>query len=427
MASDSRSPGSQYDIFNPLLRSENDITFPQFALLPPELRDAIWELSLCRERFIRIVLTPPKASRKSKADDDDDDDGNPSEGTAKLRVIVRGRQVHTKFLRVNRESRRAALSFYRVRVPCRYKHDKRSKRGMLYVNPELDTLWITPGTVDQNDVHLLGMFLHDFRAHDPRGIGLQYLAMEESYLYKLHRDSAPASTWELLPAAKSDLLDRPLSSLRRVTFMALTPTDRRSGRSLCPIIKGHGSRPIMAAVPAFERIVDPRRIDDDLKRVFVGLRDPNAMVFLWHNLLERWQICLDQLEYRLIVTHKDSGPSITNRDRAIKWITEAYGRQEALERQVQEQRRQREEQADANREAQGLPPRRRALEDEGVRVPPQELEEDFRPAIGFWEFLVDVLGPTPTARQSSFRVRRRFFLDMSCYRPELCLARIPGG
>ncbi|EMT60883.1 hypothetical protein FOC4_g10012170, partial [Fusarium odoratissimum] len=87
------------------------------------------------------------------------------------------------------ESRRAALAFYRVQLPCWYKRkDKTRSRGTLYVCPEL-------GTLNLRSLEAFGCFSRDIWAHDPRHVGLvnvslrtvlkpRYLHIHDEYTLK---------------------------------------------------------------------------------------------------------------------------------------------------------------------------------------------------------------------------------------------------
>jgi hypothetical protein len=126
--------------------------FPLFTWLPFELRRLVWRCALERNRFVLINISRIK-------------------GKNGYAISTSGLEVHHPLLHVNGESRSEALEFYRVRIPTR------GVTSCVYCNPEFDFLNID---VADYDCKFLVDFLTDFRARDPRGVGVQNLALEQS-------------------------------------------------------------------------------------------------------------------------------------------------------------------------------------------------------------------------------------------------------
>ena len=110
--------------------------FTLFPLLPPEIRLKIWRHPLEHHRIITVhweIQLEPLAE--------------PTENHA--RPIINGYQSFNKLLHVNRESRIAALSFYRVHIPCKIQGGPTGEGeitpGIFYFNPEYGFLLLNSG------------------------------------------------------------------------------------------------------------------------------------------------------------------------------------------------------------------------------------------------------------------------------------------
>jgi hypothetical protein len=121
-------------------RHDEKRDFPQFSLLPWELRNQVWQSALRRRRLIRGYLREPQPGgfieHKSEK--------IPYRGGAVF--WVEGFQILSKLLRVSSEARNAALAFYRVHLPCVLSRmvsagHSRTCVGILPFNPEHDILW----------------------------------------------------------------------------------------------------------------------------------------------------------------------------------------------------------------------------------------------------------------------------------------------
>lgn len=273
-------------------------SFALFPQLPEDLRLQIWRTSLQRERMIRICVHPIVQYA-----DSDSPDGHtprtPVYRTTGYRAAVRGPRSLSKLLRVSREARRAALAFFRVRIPCTFTRASPEKPlsrvsaaapgldGPLTFpfNPEYDVLHLSASAWP--DHFITHDFLLDLPGLDPRGIGLRNLALDvNGTLLQLngHMEGkvspSPSGTSAESRAAALRTL---VSSLREVLFITTTtlsrvlvpawPRDRRGDRSRYEVLLLNRALPVLAHSPAFTRFTrDPRPLVEavDLRRLFTS-------------------------------------------------------------------------------------------------------------------------------------------------------------
>ena len=144
-------------------------SFRQFSHLPLELILLVWKHVLQRHRLISISIID-KAHQPPWEDIEIHDItrnslGNIISGT-NYRIQITTHHLLTPLLCVSRESRQAALDFYRVHIP--YDRKRYGEGRCIYFNPEFDFLHVRPkGTPE-----ILADFVHDFKAYDPRGAGI---------------------------------------------------------------------------------------------------------------------------------------------------------------------------------------------------------------------------------------------------------------
>ncbi|TGJ81610.1 hypothetical protein E0Z10_g7152 [Xylaria hypoxylon] len=406
-------------IINPVNVNGESRSFPLFPLLPAELRLDIWQFSLKRWRLIDIELAPkddeqdlgqdeePQHKRRNKL-------GNFISG-APYQVTANGPQLLSKLLRVNSEARQAALNFYRVHIPCRLVvGEKEENGGILPLNPEFDILSIHPVFRDRDRgfVH----FLYDMRAYDIQNIGLLNLALDGNGVNFL--TGIELSKFKLTYRAA---FTATILNLRQVFFTSIESAGRAylgvwSGIHTNNRFEFHHSRPIMSVIPSFDRLAqDPRQnMDRDLSRVYVGTFDPRRMVCGWWESLLRWGIVHPPQrapEYAFMVsTGWGTGSrNIVDRDDAAKWLRrEEDGWINGQERWA----------SHIKRKGHTLP-----LESA------EELEKAPRPAVGFWLFPIEALGPVPgpeaLLENSEFPWESKRVVDMRQHRPQLCLACMP--
>ncbi|KAI1195948.1 hypothetical protein F5X97DRAFT_227837 [Nemania serpens] len=407
--------GQHLQIINPVRRGTR--SFPLFPTLPVELRLDIWEVSLKRGRLINISLTPRK---ENGAHDQDEGPryethnalGNVVSGAQyQVTVQVQGPQLLSKLLRVSREARQAALRFYRVHLPCRLVvGDKEQSAGTLHLNPEFDIVGINPGSGDHDFAH----FAHDIRAYDSVGVGLLNLALDLNGVNCLTRIDIS----DLEPAAQTTFTQT-LLNLRQVFFTSIESAGRAylgmvlSGIHTNDRYEFHRSRPIMSLTPSFDRLArDPRRnMERDLSRVYVGTFDPRRMVCMWQELLHRWNITHQPNGtpvYRLMVSTTGDARSsdIVDRESAAEWLRHEDKRWHSSQLRHAD-----------------------LIKRVGYNLPlesPEELEQAPRPAIGFWLFPIEAIGPVPGPEAledgNGFVWEAKRVVDMRQYWPELCLS-----
>lgn len=384
--------------------------FPQFPKLPPELRSRIWEQSLCQERMVRVHLTP-RSSLKDK------DEGGRRSRSLKERRAMRQAQRWGEFLivlsnyheisklfSVCSESRQAARRFYRVQLPCRYEQwHSPSTKGVFYFHPELDTL-------DIIGQEYLPRFAHMLWEHDHRRVGLVNLALLHGRL---------RTTFDkLFTTADEELARHFLSRLRRVYL----GYKGHLGRSV-PVLKTGcksftastilRSRPLLASVSGFQRLQqDPRAVEAELKKIYMGTGDPRDQIYRWFRLLDHWKIEYPHhtVDYRFLVTINDR--RVSTKEDALRSVRRGEGRWEEWKKEC--------EKNDV------------AVEDAGTALPT---------AYGFWLFPITAFGPIPEASNnirhmglSRLRDIQRFApyvwntqraVDLSEFKPELCLQSLP--
>ncbi|KAI8680640.1 2EXR domain-containing protein [Fusarium sp. Ph1] len=185
----------------------------------------------------------------------------------------------------------------------------------------------------------------------------------------------------------------------------------------------------MAAVPKFDRLPgDPRSsIENCLKSVYLDSFDPRKFIYRWFRLLRRHMVQHDhEVEYSFMIAFGgrhygcsprkgELNPEIANRDAALSWV-----------RRKDEKWRQ------------NLRDSRKKEEEEVIEQLPHELELPIRPAIGFWLFPIEALGPVPTIPPSPARIPRIPWgevsvpdrkpdqkIDLSGHKPQLCLSYLP--
>ncbi|KAH8156565.1 hypothetical protein CIB48_g11682 [Xylaria polymorpha] len=404
-------------IINPVYREA--YSFPLFSLLPTELRLDIWQLSLQRSRLIGIEL----AHRNSQDELQDEEllyrtrnDTRRVISGEHYSITANGSQLLSKLLRVSSEARQAALQFYRVHLPCHFEFDGRQGHGTLLFNPEFDILHIQL----RQDTHYFADFLHDLRAYDPQDVGLLNLALDQDGVANLWGIDI-SSHGVASRAALSDIV----ANLQEVYFLCLENAGRLhyGPRGEIHTVTGfeiHRSRPMMSAIPTFDRLSqDPRDgMTRDLSRVFVGTFDPRIMICRWNMLVEKLQIRHSHRgpEHRFLVatgwgSARMAKKKISNRESAAEWL------QREEERWIRGQLRHAS-----------------SILRRGGKFPvesAEDLERAPRPAVGFWLFPIEALGPVPgreallDAGDDGFQWESKRVVDMQQYWPELCLASMP--
>ncbi|KAL8938345.1 MAG: hypothetical protein Q9216_003946 [Gyalolechia sp. 2 TL-2023] len=419
------TPQPQLEVFNPTVdhRSDQEPSFSSFPLLPTELRLTIWRHTLQCRRIIKLDLEGLRGWTGTEplwCNDLDDHTITTSIARGeRYRILLNGRQVLSKLLRVTRESRLAALTFYRAHLPCTFRsHESGSatlKSGTLYINPEYDILRLSPGMPVKDT--LVNFLYHLKITYDNKWVGLLNLALDGNDLTS--NDLYLLNPFELEPKLRSAFLQT-FTQLRDVFFME-TP---RAGRQVTGILSGlltretwfNRSFPILAEVPKFDLLPrDPRPISKDLKRVLLsGGSDPRCTLDRWFYYLHRWGVHPPRCQYRFLLAHDPaiSGKVIANRASAQSFL-------------------RREENIWNGRAPDGS-----FLLEKHPRWPGGAEHEDWknedlskavRPAFGFWLFPVEALGPlhTPPDQEDEHHQRKaKRIADMTGYWPELALSAL---
>ena len=399
-------PRAPLQIINPPHRGTS--TFRQFPRLPAELRDMIWEQSLCHERLIDVELAPGREpehlglhrtlpyQRRLRASLQISD--------SFLVVLLGNRRSNTKLLRVSSESRRAALRFYRVQVPCYCEREGRAVERTLYLHPELDTLHIT-------GLDFFPGFSHMLWKLDARRVGLVNIALSEGYLITSFDRLQKPSNWD-----DKHLVRRALKRLRSVIFgyhghvgRSIPHNPLHPGTDLKPENQIHRSRPLLASISTFQRLPqDPRPIGQELSNVCMGIGDPRNQLHDWFELLKEWQIKYEDhlVDYRFMIT--------SSKRRQVRNRREAF-----LSLQKEKKWWQRWQQKCVER-----------------GVPCGDDEQALPSAFGFWLVPIDAFGPLseriPRVRHVTIpyggpppAVNPCKAWDISGSNPELCLQYLP--
>lgn len=256
--------------------------FPLFARLPPELRQHVWTLAIKHERHMLVCCHPPEEKAFNKME----------ENKPRYIPIVCGRpdSTITKVLLVNRESKEAVYRFYRVRMPCWYGSRGGVQEGILFFNPEMDTLQayahcgnaLFPGDAFTN-------FVEDLRTNDPLNVGLINFAFEEPLR---------------IPDDVCERWNEQVSHFRRVTLATYSPVSRISQASDWHSPEIGLSCPHAANSTSYDMLANcPRPAQDGLRKWYALKSDPRRMAQKWFDFLARSNIePKSKVTYRLKIT-----------------------------------------------------------------------------------------------------------------------------
>ncbi|PYI09231.1 hypothetical protein BO78DRAFT_363397 [Aspergillus sclerotiicarbonarius CBS 121057] len=406
----------QLQIYNCIRAPQTDISFHLFPSLPTELRLQIWRYAMQRSRLIRVRLYQA-------------DQG----ATEKYRVVVNGRSALSKFLHVNHESRKAALGFYRVHIPCEFRMHSHTTtpmpRGTFYFNPEYDILGIYPRPPVRDT---LLEFLHRLKhTHDPRRVGLLNLAMDENDLGANDLYALEPADDSISPPVRRSFTET-LMQLREVFFVEVP----QAGRQIVGWSSGlftndtifNRSFPIMAMSSTFDRLPrDPREISDDLKHVLVGTSDPRVTVGRWGRLLRRWSVFPSpHVTYRLLLAFTPTGDDkVHNRESAERWLwkEDRIWKGEPYE----EEGKPTTSLGEFIRKNKSRWP----VGAKHEKYRNEDLENAVKPAFGFWLFPLEALGipPLPAdgdtvewlVQPDDYQIKAKQILDLTDHWPELAL------
>ncbi|RSL91317.1 hypothetical protein CDV31_015489 [Fusarium ambrosium] len=303
----------------------------------------------------------------------DDPDTESATRTGKAyRIILTEFLPISKLARVNSESRAVASHFYRVQLPCVYRWEgKEDTNGIFYLNPELDTLEIR-GKAFSN-------FAEDLWVHDARHVGLVNLALTHRHFIPESKDEYP-------------VLRRIIPRLKRIVFLYLGGIERMCLE--CNVQHDH------EVDYRFLVAFGGRNSHPQAKKNKFGVHKG------WRG--RTWRP--SGYEYN---------PEITNRDSALSWVRrrdeEWRERVRMIHEELEEEREEEEEE-----------------DEEFIQDTFQELELPVRPAVGFWLFPIEALGPlSDTTNGLSYHgnlpggQKSHWKFDLSDYKPQLCLSYLP--
>lgn len=307
--------------------------FHLFPDLPKELRLQIWEAAIPRERMIQISIALHEGRRYELAAAEPrylerNALRKPISGE-RYRAVVEGEQLHSKFLRVNSEARKAALRFYRVHLPVYLSGPNYTERATLFFNPEHDFLHIRANAPVKET---LIDFFWDLKAYDPKDVGLLKLATDIKGFCA--NDLQYLRPSDLFLIRQRAALVETLSQLKEVWFINLhSPWWKRKQpeqSTVAPQRRLSGAYPVAGGLPTLERIgADPRSgLEQALGRVYMGNIDPREIIFRWRRLLRMWQIdhAEGQIEYQVLFATTPERTrhtwGIKELDQATKFLTE---------------------------------------------------------------------------------------------------------
>lgn len=411
----SATMASHLQPFTPPQVQNTESKFHNFPQLPKELRDRIWHTSIQHTQIFHLHLydlnyTP--APTKNTVEKGHLANGKQDQP---FFAVTDEPQTKSKLFDVNRESREAALSFYRVRIPCWF----RSKiagggvltPGTLYFHPDHDFLRITAAWSVKNT---LFPFLHLLNTnYDPLHVGLRNLIIGVNDLSNNDLQLTDPSTPDLDVSMK-ETFSNILKNIHQVFFYS---TVTFAGRQIFGQIKFalltnetkyNRSIPIQVQAPIFDRLVqDPRRaIGEDLKGMYVGNNDPQNGFRTWNAILEKWNLSLD-IQYKWCIAYQPpEGDELFDRKSARKFMQ----KEDDLWNAVSD--------PDSPTDWR-FPDGELEIGALTEKYKDEDLERAVRPAFGFWVFPMEVLGSLE--EEYEYVVLR----DLTSYWPELWLASLP--
>lgn len=283
-------------------KHDEDHYFPQFSLLPWELRHQIWTCALQRRRMIRVDLAVAEPNTLTEQEAKETKYGRST-------LYVNGFRVLSKLLRVNSEARKAALEFYRVHLPCVLVSLESEKPpmqfGTLLFNPEHDILCF-------GRIASFAAFFSALVARDSRRVGLCNIAIYLDLASFALEDADDPSEYEK-PAFREAV-----GHIRELYLIAETSSYRQryvedlynDPPSLVGPPISHALYPLMSSVPAFDLLPrDPRPVGSDLARLPLGnggdLPRQIAQRVAW---ARTWGLDVAGVDARVLFVYRDANP-----------------------------------------------------------------------------------------------------------------------
>ncbi|KAF5722409.1 hypothetical protein FMUND_2921 [Fusarium mundagurra] len=308
----------------PLLATERNemAAFPQFAKLPLEIRDLIWEQALIKDRVLSLhvwtleedcssagqtmqllhgrapgkelsdVINSPTTARLTAGQETEVNAGSKKE----YGVFVDDKAAISKLFHVNAESRQAAKRIYRVHIPCTYMKPRPGlyEKGTLYLRPDTIRMGLTEG---------FGRFAHCVWARDRLHVGLVNLAPDtkvkffgfNGLVWHYRHNSFPED------AAEGNLWKEGLGRLENVTFQDTIPgcvDPRWADLRLFPGLLG----PIGLDLEEFED-----RWAEANTPQYLPIEGMRLSALFWFYLLHKKEITLSpDVNYRCMFSSRDT-------------------------------------------------------------------------------------------------------------------------
>jgi hypothetical protein len=382
-------------LFNPQHGVEDTPTFHAFVQLPAELRLKIWQHAVARPRFINVGLTGLTAAGLEAAKLSMEsyqqwlEDGDRS-----YTILIEGYRTTSRFLRVNREARKAALEFYRVRIPCTLCEKVNdsldtellpsSRPDTFLFNPEYDTLRLHCYEPARGS---FAAFFHDLKAtHDPRGVGLLNVALSRNDITRIHYDSSNVTL-------QTPEFHTTIKQLQVIYIVLEHSFGRTNFGFMSNVVEDefffNRSLPIKAKTPNITILPrDPRAIELDLKRLHLAGLEPREIFQQWSDLLAKWHLTPDAAICKFLFMFDPHG-DIKSRDDASGWVSK-------------------EDNVWNNPD---IPAWK-------IRYPAEDLQDAVKPAFGFWIVPAETFGPIHERRQSTEGSK---LWDISSHWPMLAL------
>ncbi|GJC97263.1 pectinesterase [Colletotrichum higginsianum] len=426
------------ELFNPVLPNADHKSFNWFPQLPAEIRHLVWKHALRRHRMIHVILgTRVERGHSNEAKGAEryslcNGRGRPISGNHyDVVILARYALLPENVMLVNKEARDAVLSFYPVQVPCQrrlgldVKSKTQYKDSVLRLNFDWDYLRITAARA----FPYFFEFLHDLRAHDPRGRGLQHLVVEDNCFRAPGVTSfSPAS----LDARALVAFKETLTNLKTVWFK-ITP---RGGRTLDVLTWMHVNAfnygfPVFPTFTFFDSPVkDPRNISRDLRKVSGSTPDWREWPLGWRTLLRRLGIRPEDVEENASVDVRmmiasDRQDEVRTREDAARVLHEEDFEWLQLQWWFRGWDRPQpggggggDRPAGCFATASGLQPGLPELDG------PEILAAAPPPALGFWLFPVEAFGEISDERDPGSWIRSKGVFDLSSHWPDLALVDV---
>ncbi|KAF4939202.1 hypothetical protein CGCF245_v003870 [Colletotrichum fructicola] len=409
------------ELFNTDPTACGDASFHLFSQLPTELRLLIWQHALQRNRLLNVAVE----EAESKTVDETpryslvNSLGRPITGD-NYSVTVQARcRLLPELMSVSRESREAARAFYPVSLPCHLKSAAGTQKTALLLNLSYDYLQISSGPSWKATID----FLHDLRAHDPSGTGLQHLVLDDA-----DSDPTPLKPTDIDTTALA-AFRATVKGLKSIWFRNVTPAGR--GLDVLTFRTAHVFNYGYPVVPSFTFFDaprrDPRNISRDLEKVWAGIHDPRGKPLAWRRLLRSLDVDPERdldpaADVRFMVgAHRED--KVRSREEARRCLHEEDFEWLRLQWWFHGW-------ADGPDWGRGCPPTGCFGTPSGLMacVPrfdgPEVLAAAPRPALGFWLFPVDAFGELREDEDPDGWLKIKGLFDLKGSWPDLAQAHI---